>query len=82
MLELGLAPLLELLKGLVLGQAEGVEALGERARLAGLQLDLGQIHAVKREGREGGKEEELVDVCGMRCLFEKEREEDGEGRSR
>jgi len=58
-LELGLAPLLELLEGLVLGQAEGVEALGERVRLAGLQLDLGQAHAIKKReegGREGGKE--------------------------
>ena len=52
MLELGLAPLLQLLEGLVLGQAEGVKALGEGGGLPSLQLDFGQVHADGR-GRGG-----------------------------
>lgn len=45
MFELGFAPFLELLEGLVFGQAKGVKALREGGGLAGLQFDLSQVHA-------------------------------------
>lgn len=35
---------------LVLGEAEGVEAVREGGRLAGLELDVGNVHAVIRRG--------------------------------
>ncbi len=70
-LELRLAELLEFLEGLAGGEAKGVKALGEGVGLAGLELNLGQVHAVGVGGWVfvGGGEEARRRTHNMHALL-------------